>query len=61
MGWVDYYNLLLRYHGHIELATPGELRMAAHNNPNNPIDARRIANKKYQEKLKKDEKNRPTI
>jgi hypothetical protein len=50
MGWLDYYHLLEKYNGDLKKASTKELSQAAKNNPNDPFNARRLAEKKWQEK-----------
>ena len=50
MGWFDYYVLLEKYNGDLSKATKEEMKYAARCNPNNPPDARALAEKKYKEK-----------
>lgn len=47
MGWINYYRLLEKYDGDLSKATKKELDSAATANPNNPIDAKRIAQEKF--------------
>lgn len=49
MGWVDYYKLLEKYKGDLSKATKAELRIAAGRNPDNPVDARKLAEEKWEE------------
>jgi uncharacterized protein YprB with RNaseH-like and TPR domain len=49
MGWVDYYNLLVKYGGDLSKASEEELRSAEEGNPNNPYDALMLAIRKYRE------------
>ena len=49
MGWINYYNLLEKYNGDLSKATTQELGYAAYCNPNNPVDARNLAEKKWRE------------
>lgn len=49
MGWFQYYRLLEQYKGDLSKATPQEMEWAARGNPDNPHDARELAEKKYRE------------
>ena len=53
MSWINYYNLLEKYNGNLDKATEKELEIAAKWNPNDPVRARRIAEKKWKESRKK--------
>ena len=55
MSWFDYYRLLEKYDGNLEKATKEEMAYAARCNPNNPPDARALAEKKWAEKAEKKE------
>lgn len=48
MSWRDYYSLLEKYNGNLSKATRSELRVAAIRNPNQPYEARRIAQQEWQ-------------
>jgi hypothetical protein len=50
MGWLDYYHLLEKYNGDLKQANTSELAQAAKHNPNDPFNARRLAEKKWAEK-----------
>lgn len=51
MGWYNYYSLLEKYNGDLSKASKNEMEFAALCNPNNPFDARRLAEEKWQERL----------
>ncbi len=53
MGWCNYYSLLEKYNGDLSKATDVELQVAAKRNPNNPVDARALAEKKWRECLER--------
>jgi hypothetical protein len=48
MGWFTYYKLLKKYGGNIDNASSEELEYAAKCNPNNPPDALKLAQEKYE-------------
>jgi hypothetical protein len=50
MSWLDYYHLLEKHNGDLSKASTKELSQAAKNNPNDPFNARRLAEKKWKEK-----------
>jgi len=50
MGWFQYYRLLENYDGDLTKASMEEMAAAARGNPNNPPDARALAERKYAEK-----------
>jgi hypothetical protein len=52
MGWYNYFNLLEKYNGDLSKATKKEMDYAAYCNPDNPFDARALAEKKWKEKQK---------
>ena len=52
MGWFNYYRLLEKYNGDLSKATKQEMGCAANCNPDNPPDARALAEKKWREKQK---------
>lgn len=47
MGWFQYYKLLEDHDGDLSKASKEELEWAARGNPNNPADARKLAETKY--------------
>ncbi len=47
MGWFNYYTLLKKYDGDLSKASKRELDFAEHCNPENPYDARALAEKKW--------------
>lgn len=49
MGWYNYYTLLEKYAGDLNKATKEEMKNAADWNPNNPHDARALAEKIYKQ------------
>lgn len=51
MGWYNYYNLLEKYNGDLSKATKQEMTFAARCNPDNPRDARRLAEEKWHENI----------
>lgn len=53
MGWFQYYRLLEQYNGDLKKATKEELDRAAKGNPNNPTDARLLAELKWREEQEK--------
>ena len=56
MGWFQYYKLYEKYNGNITKATPRELQEAKLGNPNDPISARQLAERKWKEEYNKTEK-----
>ena len=50
MSYTAYYRLLLKYHGHLRLASREELRAAQRKNADDPLSAIRLAKQKYQHK-----------
>jgi hypothetical protein len=52
MGWLDYYHLLEKYNGDLKKAKTSELTQAAKNNPLDPVSARQLAEKKWEEAKK---------
>lgn len=49
MGWYDFYNLLKKYSGDLDKATKEELSFCWRANPDDPLKAREIAEKKWRE------------
>jgi len=47
MSWTEYYHLLKKYEGNLKRATKKELKNAKQGNPNDPIGAHILAQKKY--------------
>lgn len=47
MGWYEYYKLYEKYKGEIHKAKQDELDYARRSNPNDPITAREIAERKW--------------
>jgi len=56
MGWFFYYKLLEKYDGDLSKAKDVELEAAAKSNPNDPVSARRLAEKKFNSKRKETKK-----
>jgi hypothetical protein len=52
MGWLTYYNLLVKYNGDLSKATAEEMDFAWRDNPNDPSTARQLAEIKYAQDLK---------
>ncbi len=50
MSWRDYYRLLEKYNGNLSKATKAEMKEAARGNPNDPVSARQLAEKKWAER-----------
>lgn len=59
MGWFNYYNLLEKYKGDLSQAEKSELDYAAYCNPDNPPDARRLAEQKWKENQSKTKDAKP--